>query len=75
MSTVETGKVRGLSEREKEVLQLVAGGASNQEIAVSLGISQQTVKNHLRNVFTKLRVRRRGAAVINAVRRGLVTIE
>lgn len=51
-----------LSPREREVLILVARGARNREIAQLLGISVQTVKNHLHNSFGKLRVRRRREA-------------
>lgn len=63
-----------LSKRETEILQLVANGASNQEIAERLGIREQTVKNHLSSVFSKLKVRRRGAAVAKAIKQGLVTM-
>jgi two-component system nitrate/nitrite response regulator NarL len=61
-----------LSEREIEVLQLVAEGRSNQEIAQSLVISESTVKNHLRNILGKLHLRNRIQAAVYAVREGLV---
>lgn len=61
-----------LSGREVEVLQLVAAGLSNDEIARRLFISQATVKSHLVHVFTKLDVDSRTAAVAAAVERGLI---
>ncbi len=61
-----------LTEREIEVLQLVARGKSNQEIAQSLFISESTVKNHLRNILGKLHLRNRVQAAVYAVRQGLV---
>ena len=67
--------MRSLSRRETEILQLVANGAGNQEIAAHLGISEQTVKNHLGSIFTKLRVRRRAAAAAHALKQGWVVVE
>jgi DNA-binding NarL/FixJ family response regulator len=61
-----------LTAREHEVLQLVARGRSNKEIATSLSITETTVKSHLRSVFTKLRVLSRTEAIAAASRRGLV---
>lgn len=61
-----------LTERETEVLQLVAQGKSNQQIAQSLVISESTVKNHLRNILGKLHLRNRVQAAVYAVRQGLV---
>lgn len=68
-------RTRSLSKREIEILRLVANGASNQEIAGHLGISEQTVKNHLSSVFSKLRVRRRSAAAAQAIKQGWVELE
>jgi two-component system NarL family response regulator len=64
-----------LSAREVEVLRLVARGDINKEIAVSLGISESTVKNHLNNILTKLEVRDRTEAVTTALRRGYISLE
>ncbi len=63
-----------LSERELEVLKWVVGGASNKEIALKLTISQNTVKVHLRNIFTKLGVASRTEATTSAIQLGLVAI-
>jgi DNA-binding CsgD family transcriptional regulator/N-acetylneuraminic acid mutarotase len=64
-----------LSEREREVLQLVAAGQSNQQIANTLGISINTVKVHLRNVFGKIGVASRTEATMYAVRSGIVAVD
>lgn len=61
-----------LSERELEILQLVATGASNKEIAQQLFISTNTVKVHLRNVFAKIGATSRTEAAMFAVQHGLV---
>jgi len=63
-----------LTERELEVLQLVATGATNREVAYHLGISTNTVKVHLRNIFTKLGAESRTEATMIAVREGWVTV-
>ncbi len=61
-----------LSDRELEVLALVARGASNAEIAAELYVSERTVKGHIGSIFTKLGTRDRAAAIILAFDAGLV---
>ncbi|MCK4488873.1 MAG: response regulator transcription factor [Anaerolineales bacterium] len=61
-----------LSERELEVLQMVAEGARNKEIAYKLGITERTVKAHLSHIFQKLNVDARAAAVAAAARSGIL---
>lgn len=61
-----------LTERERDVLESLIKGRSNKEIASSLCISEDTVKSHLKALFTKLRVRDRTGAAIEAIRHGIV---
>ncbi len=61
-----------ISPREGEVLQLVAQGATNKEIADALFISDNTVKTHLRNIMEKLHLANRSQAAAYAVKKGLV---
>lgn len=61
-----------LTEREVEVLQHVAAGLANKEIALRLRISERTVKNHLSNIMEKLHVNSRTQAAVYALRSGLV---
>lgn len=61
-----------LSERELEVLKLIAGGASNEEIAGTLVISEKTVKSHVSNILSKLHVADRTQAAVYAWREGVV---
>ena len=63
---------RSLTDRELEVLRLIAKGMSNKDIAAELVISQNTVRNHVRNILEKLQVRSRVEAAMYAVREKLV---
>jgi two-component system nitrate/nitrite response regulator NarL len=56
-----------LSEREKEVLQFVAKGLSNKEIAASMKLSPSTVKRHIENILRKLQLKNRVEAAVYAV--------
>lgn len=62
-----------LTPREREVLQLVAAGATNREAAKALYLSRHTVNFHMKNILHKLHLRNRAQAVAYAVRTGLVT--
>jgi DNA-binding NarL/FixJ family response regulator len=61
-----------LSDRENEVLRLIANGKDNAEIAQELHISPKTVKNHISNILMKLQIDNRIQAAVYAVRRGIV---
>ena len=63
-----------LSERELEVLRLMAQGMSNQEIGTALSIGESTIKSHVNRILSKLGVNDRTQAVIIAVKRGLVNL-
>jgi DNA-binding NarL/FixJ family response regulator len=69
---LHTGTVESLTDREVEILRLLAGGLSNAEIAEQLVVSETTVKTHVSNVLRKLRVRDRVQAVIAAYEAGIV---
>jgi len=63
-----------ISEREVEVLQLMAKGAANKEIADALSISESTVKTHVGSLFRKLEANDRTEAVTRAIQRGIIKL-
>ncbi len=63
-----------LSDRELEVLRLIAKGSPNKEIASALSISESTAKTHVANIFQKLDVKDRTQAVTQAVQRGIIRL-
>lgn len=65
-------KTLGISKREYEVLQEIAHGLSNQEIAAKLFISESTVKTHVSNLLLKLDAKRRTQAITNAKKIGIL---
>lgn len=69
----EEALLAGLTGREIEVLQLVARGVSNPEIAEALYVTVNTVKTHIRNILEKLEVENRTQAATYAVQKGLIT--
>lgn len=72
MTQLQKGVPEKLSDRELDVLRLVACGHSNKEIATELHVSQATVKTHLVHIYRKLEVNDRTAAVTTALNRGLL---
>ena len=74
-STTSGGATRrghtGLTDRELEIVRLVASGQKNKEVSAALTISERTVKTHLQNIFQKLGVRDRVALVMYALQHGL----
>ena len=67
----QNSKLSQLSRREQQVLDLVAQGLDNQEIAERLFISMRTVRNHITNIFNKLEVTRRAQAIVQVHEAGL----
>ncbi len=68
----EAARVDELTDRETEVLQVMATGASNTEIAARLFVSEATVKTHVGSIFSKLAVRDRAGAIVFAYQHGIV---
>ena len=62
----------GITQREREVLPLVAEGLQNKEIALRLGVSEQTVRNHLSSIYRKLGAGNRTQVTREALRRGIL---
>lgn len=72
MKLVHRGQEEALTEREAQILELLAQGLSNRGIGLALHISESTVKSHLKSTFAKLDVTSRAEAISLAARRGLV---
>jgi DNA-binding NarL/FixJ family response regulator len=70
----KTPAAETLSDREIEVLRLMAGGQSNKDIADHLSITQSTVKTHITSIFQKLNVTTRTEAVTNALKKGIIQL-
>jgi DNA-binding NarL/FixJ family response regulator len=66
--------IEPLTEREKQVLQLLARGLANKQIAVALGISEHTAKFHISSIYTKLGVANRAAAVRVGIQQGVLSL-
>lgn len=75
LTGVDVGRTSPLSEREIEVLRLVARGLDNADIAARLFISARTVKNHLASIYSKLDADDKTKALVKALRLGIVEIE
>ncbi len=73
--TVLTNKSLALSERELQVIELVAAGLTNQDIAIQLAISKRTVDNHISNILTKTKTDNRVSLVRWALQWGKVCID
>lgn len=71
---VEKEKLKSLTKREIEVLKDIAVGSLNKEIAINLGISERTVKNHISNIFKKIDVADRTQAAVFAIKNDIVKI-
>ena len=71
-SAVRAAPVPSLSEKEKQVLKLFAGGKDSADVAHRLGITAQTLRNHLHHINQKLRTHNRLEAVMNAIQRKLI---
>lgn len=66
--------VRELTQREEEILRLLAQGSSNQQIADALDVSEKTVRNRLSEIFSKLRLNNRTQAALYALREGIASL-
>lgn len=70
----EDAGLKPLSEREKEILRLIAKGISNSEAAEMLGVSKATIRTHLEHIYAKLYVTNRVEAVTVGIRQGLIDV-
>lgn len=67
-------EIKPLSDREKEILQLIAKGVSNSEAARMLTVSKATIRTHLEHIYRKLEVTNRVEAVTEGIRKGLISV-
>ena len=67
------GRPAGLTEREVDVLRLIARGRANKQVAVTLGISAKTVGHHVEHIYTKTGVTTRAGATLFAMEHGLLS--
>ena len=70
----EKAGLRPLSQRETEILQLIAKGISNSEAAKMLGLSKATIRTHLEHIYAKMEVTNRVEAVTEGIRKGLISV-
>ncbi len=68
-------RLRELTDREEEILRHLAQGATNQEIAAALDVSEKTVRNRLSEIFSKLRLNNRTQAALYALREGIASLQ
>lgn len=71
---VEDPPLKPLSDREREILQLIAKGISNSEAARMLNLSKATIRTHLEHIYRKLEVTNRVEAVTEGIRKGLISV-
>jgi DNA-binding NarL/FixJ family response regulator len=71
---IDDARIKSLTKREMEVLIAVANGMSNKEIAVTLHISERTVKNHISNIFKKIEVCDRTQAAVFAIKNNIIKL-
>ena len=71
---IDREKIKTLTKREIEVLKAIAAGLLNKEIAIKLGISERTVKNHISNIFKKIDVADRTQAAVFAIKNNIVKL-
>lgn len=71
---IDKEKIDSLTKREIEVLKAISAGLLNKEIAINLGISERTVKNHISNIFKKIDVADRTQAAVFAIKNNIVKL-
>ena len=71
---IDKEKIDSLTKREIEVLKSISAGLLNKEIAINLGISERTVKNHISNIFKKIDVADRTQAAVFAIKNNIVKL-